>query len=64
MHLTSDDSRRRLIEIFIGWARRGILASAAAGLQAPSDYDNLWLKVLFLRSKLERLSRTFDDKVG
>ncbi|KAG0612288.1 hypothetical protein M758_6G015500 [Ceratodon purpureus] len=40
---------------------RGILASATAGLQNQAANDN-WLKVQFLKSKLERLCRTLDDK--
>jgi hypothetical protein len=46
------------------WARRGILASATAGLQSRNVDNDNWLKVQFLRSKLERLCRTLDDKVG
>lgn len=41
---------------------RGILASATAGLGSRNVDNNNWLKVQFLRSKLERLCRTLDDK--
>lgn len=40
------------------------MASATAGLQNRNIADENWLKVQFLRSKLERLYRTLDDKVG
>lgn len=41
---------------------RGVLASATAGLQNRNTANDSWLKVQFLRSKLERLYRTLDDK--
>ncbi|XP_024394535.1 SNF2 domain-containing protein ENL1 isoform X1 [Physcomitrium patens] len=41
---------------------RGILATATAGLQSQGVDNSNALKVEFLRGKLERLSRTLDDK--
>lgn len=41
-----------------------MLANATAGLQGHSIENDHWLKVQFLKGKLERLCRTFDDKVG
>lgn len=43
-------------------AGQGILAAANAGLQSRNAVNDNWLKVQFLRSKLERLYRTLDDK--
>jgi hypothetical protein len=46
----------------MGMDRKGVFTTAKAQLQAQSEHDSM-VKVLFLRGKLNRLWKTFDDKV-
>jgi hypothetical protein len=46
----------------MGMDRKGFFTTANAQLQAQSEHDSM-VKVLFLRGKLNRLWKTFNDKV-
>jgi hypothetical protein len=46
----------------MGMDRKGLFTTAKAQLQAQSEHDSM-VKVLFLRGKLNRLWKTFNDKV-